>query len=186
MTPIDMEAVLTLAVPSRADLIRAARQGDADAFGALVSADLAAALGTARLVTGSADDGADAVQDALLSAWQGLGSLRDPQAFPAWFRQHVVRAALRIAKRRQRVIELDLGRVASDHELDRAVAIRQLDRAFDHLEPGDRLVLALRHAWDLPGSEIARLLDIPEGTVKSRVHAALTRLRAAYEAEERR
>jgi hypothetical protein len=43
---------------------------------------LAAALGTARLVAGSGDDGADAVQEALLSAWQGLGSLRDPEAFP--------------------------------------------------------------------------------------------------------
>ncbi len=181
-----MEAVLTLAVPSRADLVRAARAGDRDAFGVLVAPDLVAALGTSRLVTGSADDGADAVQDALLSAWQGLDSLRDPQAFPAWFRQHVVRAALRIAKRRRRVVELDVGRSAPDHELDRAIALRQLDRAFDRLEPGDRLILSLRHVWDLPGSEIARLLDVPEGTVKSRVHAALARLRAAYDAEERR
>ena len=48
------------------------------------------------------------------------------------------------------------------------------------------MVLALRHVWDLPGAEMAIQLGVPEGTVKSRVHAALRRLRAAYEAEDRR
>ncbi len=181
-----MEAVLDEALPSvTASLVAAAKAGDQDAFGRLVDPLLPSSLGAARIIAGS-DDAADAVQDALLSAWQGLGSLRDPQAFPAWFRQHVVRAALRIAKRRQRVVQLDVAGASPEAELDRAIAARELDRAFDRLEPGDRLILALRHVWDLPGSEIARLLDIPEGTVKSRVHAALTRLRAAYEAEERR
>jgi RNA polymerase sigma factor (sigma-70 family) len=169
-----------------AALVEAARTGDSDAFGQLVAPHLAGALGTARLVTGSADAGADAVQDALLSAWLGLDSLRDPHAFPTWFRRQVVRGALRAAKKQRRLTELDLDLPAPAGELDQAIAVRQLDRAFDQLDPGDRLILALRHAWDLPGLEIAHLLDIPEGTVKSRVHAALGRLRAAYEAEDRR
>ena len=62
----------------------------------------------------------------------------------------------------------------------------ELDRAFDRLSTDDRTLLTLRHLWDLPGAEIAQHLGIPEGTVKSRVHAAMNRLRAAYEAEERR
>lgn len=183
---MNVETLLVTADTARAGLVAAARDGDRDAFAALVSPQLAAALGTARLVTGSAEDGADAVQEALLSAWQGLGSVRDPQAFPAWFRRHVVRAALRTAKRRHRVTELDVEQAAPEGALERALAIRQLDRAIDRLDAPDRLILALRHIWDLPGAEIAGLLGIPEGTVKSRVHAALVRLRAAYEAEERR
>jgi RNA polymerase sigma-70 factor (ECF subfamily) len=166
--------------------VAAARAGGREAFAQLVRPHLSAALGTARLIAGSESDGADAVQEALLSTWQGLDGLRDPDAFPAWFRTHVVRASVRVAKRHRRLVELDPEQPAPSGALEQALAIRQLDRAFDRLEPGDRLVLALRHAWDLPGVEIARLLEIPEGTVKSRVHAALTRLRAAYEAEERR
>jgi RNA polymerase sigma-70 factor, ECF subfamily len=183
---VGMESDLTSTSAGRAALVESARAGSRDAFGQLVSPHLAAALGTARLVAGSAEDGADAVQEALLSAWQGLDSLRDPDAFPAWFRRQVVRAALRSAKRQHRLTELNLEHPAPGGALEQALAVRQLDRAFDQLDPGDRVVLALRHAWDLPGIEIARLLEIPEGTVKSRVHAALTRLRAAYDAEDRR
>ena len=97
---------------------------------------------------------------------------------------------MRHAKRRGRgrsvVTELDVEPAAPADALDRAVAVRSLDRAFDRLSTDDRTILTLRHLWDLPGAEIAQHLGIPEGTVKSRTHAAMNRLRAAYEAEERR
>jgi RNA polymerase sigma-70 factor (ECF subfamily) len=181
-----MDRVQPSSTARPAALVAAARAGDREAFGQLVGPHLAAALGTARLVAGSADAGADAVQEALLSAWLGLDALRDPDAFPAWFRRQVVRAALRAGKRQHRLVELNVEYPAPAGALDHALSVRQLDRAFDQLDPNDRLVLALRHVWDLPGAEIARLLEIPEGTVKSRVHAALIRLRAAYDAEDRR
>jgi RNA polymerase sigma-70 factor (ECF subfamily) len=190
-----MEATLSHSVePSRAALIRAACAGDGEAFAGLVRPSLAAAVGTATLVTGSPADGADAVQEALVSAWKGLPSLRDPAAFPAWFRRHVVRSALRIAGqgRRHGIVEVHLsdreddGSPVDGSELEREVERRLLDRAFDRLEPKDRLVLTLRHYCDLPVAEIAAALEVAPGTVKSRVHTALRRLRAAYEAEERR
>lgn len=183
-----MELSLTMEAPASAELVAAARRGDREAFGYLVAPHLETALRVARVVAGSPDDGTDAVQDALLSAWQGIGSLRDPVAFPAWFRRHVTRSAMKQAKRRgrARVTELDIETAAPADALDRAFAVRELDRAFDRLSTDDRTILTLRHLWDLPGAEIAQHLGIPEGTVKSRVHAAMTRLRAAYEAEERR
>ena len=144
------------------------------------------ALGAATIITRSPADAADAVQDALLSAWRGLPQLRDPEAFPAWFRQHVVRAAIRASRTRRRVTELDVAMPDGADDLDRAVARRTLRRAFDRLEPDDRLLLTLHHFWGLPIAETATHLGIPEGTVKSRIHAAMDRLRAAYDAEERR
>jgi RNA polymerase sigma-70 factor (ECF subfamily) len=63
---------------------------------------------------------------------------------------------------------------------------RTLARAFDRLEARDRLILTLHHFWDMPIAETAAHLGIPEGTVKSRVHYAMDRLRAAFAAEERR
>jgi RNA polymerase sigma-70 factor (ECF subfamily) len=181
-----MEAVLdTTAGSMRASLVEAARGGDRDAFAALVEPELPLALGAARILTRSSPDAADAVQDALLSAWRGLDQLRDPAAFPAWFRRHVLRAATRIAKRRGRVVEVDLGAPDPDSDVDRAVAFRTLARAFGRLHSDDRVLLALHHYWRLPVAETAHHLGIPEGTVKSRVHHALRRLRAAYDAEDR-
>lgn len=181
-----MEAALSQPALLTARLVAAARAGDRDAFRALVEPDLPAALGTARIVTRSEADAADAVQDALLSAWRGLGGLREPDAFRAWFRRHVVRAALRAAERRGRVAELDVSTAAPEGALDAALDRSTLARAFDRLDAGDRLLLTLHHFWGLPVVETAAHLGIPEGTVRSRVHAAMDRLRAAFDAEERR
>jgi RNA polymerase sigma-70 factor, ECF subfamily len=181
-----MEGILEGSTRQTSVLIGAARDGDRDAFRALVEPHLAAALGAARIVARSSADASDAVQDALLSAWLGLDSLREPEAFPAWFRRHVIRAALRAATRRSRVVELDLDARAPGEELDRLVEQRMLGRAFGRLDPPDRVLLTLHHFWRLPIAETAAHLSIPEGTVKSRVHYAMDRLRAAYAAEERR
>jgi RNA polymerase sigma factor (sigma-70 family) len=175
--------------PSRvtlAPLVTQAANGDREAFRALVEPHLARALGAAAIVVRSHAEAEDAVQDALLSAWRGLPSLRDPDAFPAWFRRHVVRAALKGAERRGRVLELDLMAAAPAGELDRALEKRALGRAFATLELRDRALLTLHHYWELPIAETAAHLGIPEGTVKSRVHYAMGRLRAACDAEERR
>lgn len=187
--PIDMEAAFdpVLAEPlGTAALVAAARRGDRDAFGRLVEPELPIALGACAVLTRSQADAADAVQEALVSAWRGLGSLRDPLAFRAWFRTHVVRSAVRVVKRRGRVVELDLAAAAPDGELERAVERRLLGRAFDRLTADDRLLLTLRHLWDAPVAEVAAILGVPEGTVKSRTSAALERLRVAYDAETRR
>ena len=167
-------------------LVADAVAGDRDAFCSLVEPHMHAALSASIVLLRSHADAADAVQDALLSAWLGLPRLRDPVAFPAWFRRHVIRAALRGLRRRRPVVELDLAVAGPDGELDRALDRRSLLRSFDRLTPDDRLILTLRHLWDMPGGEIADLLEIPEGTVKSRTHAAMGRLRAAFDAETRR
>jgi RNA polymerase sigma-70 factor (ECF subfamily) len=187
-----MEVVLDVtgrATPSPiAALVSAARRGDRDAFRVLVEPYLQVALGSATIQTGSAADGADAVQDALLSAWLGLDTLRDPDAFAAWFRRHVIRAASRKRRMRARghVVDLNASATAPGQDLDRVVASRTLARAFNGLDEPDRQLLTLHHFWRLPVAETAAHLRVPQGTVKSRVHYAMERLRAAFEAEDRR
>jgi RNA polymerase sigma-70 factor (ECF subfamily) len=169
-----------------ARLVAEARAGDRDSFGRLVGPLLAPAIGAATLITGSQADGADAVQDALLIAWQRLPQLRDEDRFASWFRSIVLRAALRATRRSRRIVELDMEIAAPTDQLDHALDLRTLRRSLGRLDEKDRVVLTLHHYWALPVAETAGLLGIPEGTVKSRVHHALIRLRAAYEAEERR
>ena len=169
-----------------AQLVASARAGDRDAFEQLVEPHLARAVGAAALITGNESDGADAVQDALLAAWQRLQQLHDPELFPAWFRRIVVRAAWQTAKRARRIVALDLTiEVPADH-LDHQLDLRRLTSALARLDDKDRVLLTLHHYWDLPVAETARLLGVREGTVRSRVHHAMRRLRAAYDAEERR
>ncbi len=168
-----------------ADLVAQARAGDGEAFARLVEPHLARALTGARLIVGDSTDAADVVQDALLSAWRGLGGLREPAAFGAWFRQHVVRTAWRATKRSRRTASLDDAWVDPVDHLEIGLGRRDIRRALSTLEPDDRVLLTLRYHLDLPHEETARLLRVPVGTVKSRLHYALERLRAAYDAEER-
>jgi RNA polymerase sigma-70 factor (ECF subfamily) len=88
--------------------------------------------------------------------------------------------------KRPRVTDLATIEAAGPDDLDRNLERRQLGRAFDRLDDRDRLLLTLHHFWGLPIAETASQLGIPAGTVKSRVHHAMARLRAAYDAEGRR
>ena len=166
-------------------LVEMAAGGDRDAFGQLVEPHLAVALGAARLITGNESDAADAVQDALLSSWQSLDGLRDPDLFAAWFRKIVIRSSVRYVRRR-RIMEIDLDAAGATDSLEREFDLRQLARAFARLDARDRVLLTLHHYWRLPVADTAQLLGLPEGTVRSRVHHALERLRAGFDAEGRR
>ena len=181
--------VMTAHEPTPTEPVEAARAGDRSAFGRLVEPWLAPALGASIVITRSHADGADAVQDALLTAWQGLDALRDPTVFPAWFRTLVIRAALRVARRRGTVTPLELVPEAggpADGGIDGSLDRRLLGRAFDRLEADARALLTLRYLWGLPVADTAVALDTLPGTIKSRTHAALGRLRAAFDAEARR
>ena len=125
-----------------------------------------------------------------MDAWRGLRRLRSPDAFGAWFRTIVIRKARRSARRSPASISLDSVGSAAGHDLDsdgldRRLAVSQLMRALNRLDADDRVVLVLQFHLGLPQGEIAGMLKVPTGTVKSRVHRAISRLRAAYGAEER-
>ena len=168
------------------ELVERAVRGDRGAFERLVEPHLLVALGAARLITGDEADAADAVQDALLTSWQALDSLRDPQLFRAWFRKIVIRSATKAVRGRRRLVELDFEAPGPIDSVEREFDRRQLARAFARLDSKDRVLLTLHHYWQMPVAESAQLLGLPEGTVRSRVHHALKRLRAGYDAEVRR
>jgi RNA polymerase sigma-70 factor (ECF subfamily) len=161
-----------------------------DAFEARVLRSVPDAHRLAAAIVGP-DDAADIVQDALVEAWRHMGSLREPDRFEAWFRSIVAnrcRNVLRTRGRRPRTTPIGPDAMALDggHAPDAALVLRDaLDRAFARLSAEHRVVLALRYTLDLPLTEIARTLEVPEGTVKSRLHTAVARLRAAYEEDGR-
>jgi RNA polymerase sigma-70 factor (ECF subfamily) len=132
----------------------------------------------------------DAVQDALIEAWRDLRGLRDPDRLDAWLHRLLVRACQRAARseRRKRMAEVPL---AFDHDapapndLDPVVVRSDLDRAFARVAADHRTILVLAYYADLPIADVATALDIPIGTVKSRLSRATNAFRAAIAADER-
>jgi RNA polymerase sigma-70 factor, ECF subfamily len=163
----------------------------ADTFRGLVDRHLDGAYRLAAVTLNDRSEAEDAVHDAALAAWRHFADLRDPARFDAWFHRILVnecrdrlrgRARHRATVSRQ-LIEAEQPRVADASE---ATAVQDaLSRALVALTPDQQVVVSLRFHEDLTVPGIARMLGIPEGTVKSRLHHAMRRLRTALEAAER-
>jgi RNA polymerase sigma-70 factor (ECF subfamily) len=168
----------------------AVERGRADAaseFSRLADLYLDTAYRLASVVLGDPTEAEDAAHDAAVLAWRSYGTLRDPDRFEQWFCRivlNVCRDRLR-HRRRHPVVELpddDGGAgLRAPGEGGRLLARDALDRAFIRLEPDHQIVVALRYYRDLTVEEMAHRLEIPAGTVKSRLHHALRRLRAELE-----
>ena len=167
-----------------------ARDGDLEAFSALTSGRTSRLFAVARLILRDTERAEDAVQDALLQAWQDLRGLRDPDRFDAWLRRLLVRACYRAAERNRRhvAVELDPDRVAGSSRGDpqgQAAVRDQLERGFRRLSPEHRAVIVLHHYVGLSLTDAADALGIPLGTMQSRLSRATQVMRAALEADDR-
>jgi len=171
----------------RADVERA-MAGDHDAFAALAVANVDRLYALARLIVRDVDRAEDAAQETLIRAWRELPRLRDPDRFQAWLRRLLVHACYDEGRRIRRRAEIALladHLPADDDETARVMDREQLDRAFRRLPLEQRVVVVLGHLEGLTHVEIAETLDLPLGTVKSRMRYAMEGLRAALEADGR-
>jgi RNA polymerase sigma factor (sigma-70 family) len=157
-----------------------------DAFERLSDRCLDDAYRLASVVLRDQVEAQDVVHDAVLLAWRKFGSLRDQSRFDAWFGRIVLNLC-RDRLRGRRRTQLRANALGSQMELRRRdefglVADREaIAAAFPQLDPDLQLVVALRFYRDLQLEAIAELLGIPLGTVKSRLHKGLRRLRAELE-----
>ena len=171
------------------ELVERARSGDEEAFGLIADAAFDRCYGIAHRILGEAPAAQDATQQALLDIWRKLPNLHDPARFEAWCYRIVVRACYAEARRSKRAIP---GFLPDDHDASttvdefRAIVDRdEIERAFDCQKVEHRAVLVLRYYLGLPLEEIAAVLEIPVGTVKSRIHNGLRAMRATLEADAR-
>ena len=142
----------------------------------------------ARLILRDSDLAEDAVQEALIHCWRELPRLRDSGRFDAWLNRLLVNAATDQHRRRRRfqalVSVIPDTSVQSDFSIELAVA-DELRVAFERLRLEHRVVLVLHHYLDLSVPEIADVLAVPTGTIKSRLHYAAQAMRAAVDAGAR-
>ena len=172
----------------RRDLVEAAARGDHEAFEVLATSAGDRLYAIARLILRESDLAEDAVQEALVRAWQQLPSLRDPERFDAWLHRLVVNACAdqgrQLRRRSVQIRSLPLNPSIGDDT--GSVADRDhLERGFGRLKPEQRAVVVLHYYSGFSAAEIARILGIPEGTARSRLHYATEAMRAALEADSR-
>lgn len=169
------------------DLIRRAQRGEIAAFDTLVRAYETPAFRAAYLITRDEHDAADAAQEAFVRAFRALESFRLGEPFRPWLMRIVTNQALnriQAVKRRTGMTERYAQTVDAAMEspnVQRALETREknelLVRAVGRLKPDEQVLITLRYFIELPEVEVAQTLDIPLGTVKSRLHRTLSKLR---------
>jgi len=169
------------------DLVRRIRLGERDAFGELVRRYQDPIYTVCLRWLGAAQVAEEIAQEVFVSAYRGIDRFRGDAKVSTWlFSIAVNRCKNRLDHERRRARErhdsLDANPDApqeltskgpgTDSQTHRSEAIRLLQAALDELEPPFRTVVVLRDIQDLAYEEIADLLDLPIGTVKSRIHRA--------------
>lgn len=175
-----------------ADLIRAAKRGDADAFETLMGAYERRVYGLCLRMMGNAHDGEDAAQEAMIRIWQKIGQCREEDAFSVWVYRVTASACTDALRRRRVQPSLDAlredGFEPADHAAtpeaacERREERRELERAVSQVPTQMRAVFLLRDVHGMSEAETARALGISKGTVKSRLSRAREKIAGAIRA----
>lgn len=166
------------------ELVEAAQTGDSEAYDALIERFQQMAYATAYRSLGDHHLAQDVVQEAVIEAFVHLRQLKEPDAFPGWFRQIVFRQCTRVLRQTtlphisiEAVSESLLAENNPEEIAARAEVLACVRRAFAALPPHERLVTVLFYGWHYTYNEVSALLNIPLTTVKKRLYSARQRLK---------
>ncbi len=179
------------------ELIAECLRGNTAAFGLLVRRYQDRVFSTVYRLVGNAEDAQDVVQDAFLSAYQSLDAFKGDSLFFTWLYRIAVNTAISF-KRKQRVaVSLESGRNGEfpiephdassmsvpSHALEQAEQERRVQVALNRLSPEHRAVLILKDMEGQKYETMAEILQVPIGTIRSRLHRARLELRDLLEKE---
>jgi RNA polymerase sigma-70 factor (ECF subfamily) len=173
---------------SDAECVRRLQLGDTDAFEILVRRHEKTIFNLVYRMLGDYDEAAETSQEVFLSAFRAIDRFRGDANFSTWlFRialNHTSTRRRSINRSQQRRVAIEDAEPVRDPQPGPAEAMEKkemrerVQSALNSLEPDDATVILLRDMQDVPYDEVARLLDIPVGTVKSRLHRARQALKA--------
>ena len=180
-------------------LIAECLQGNTAAFGVLVRRYQERLYNSVYRLVDNAEDAQDVVQEAFLNAYQSLDGFKGDSLFFTWLYRIAVNTAISL-KRKQRVMaRMDLGRNGEQpmepldpsaesrpgHALEQAEQGRRVHEALARLSPEHRAVLVMKDMEGQKYERMAELLQVPIGTIRSRLHRARLELRELLEKSER-
>jgi RNA polymerase sigma-70 factor (ECF subfamily) len=175
------------------ELVRRATGGDPQAFSSLMERHERRVYNLCLRMTGDPDDASDATQDTFLTTYRRLSSFRGQAAFTTWLHRVAVNACYDLLRKRARAPLLanseesegaiERGKPAPDHA-DEAAGTIDVARALAAVQEEFRAALVLHDVQDVSVQEVAAILDVPVGTVKSRLHRGRIALARALEPRE--
>jgi len=176
---------------NEAVLLKRCQAGDKDAFGPIVKKYAGRASGTACLLLGCPDEAGDASQEAFVRAWRNIKRFDTRSPFYPWYSailRNVCKSRLR-RRARRRTVALTDGHRDPSRDSDPVLLAERSERndrlwhAVMRLSDRFREIILMKHFHDMSYKEIAAALDIPIGTVMSRLHSARQALRETLAGE---
>ena len=173
-------------VTNRTELVLRAQRGDSRALSQLVSQYRRAGYRVAMGILHSPEDAEEAIQEAWIKVVQRIGTLRTPERFGSWLYRIAANEALALRRRRlvDRAHLAAFGAEIAGDLLAESTgncvsedSLRTVHEAIESLTPKDRIVVLLHHLGGMSLEDVAALLNVPQGTVKSRLHHARNKLR---------
>jgi RNA polymerase sigma-70 factor (ECF subfamily) len=175
-----------------AECVKRVQQGNRDCFEILVRRHQKATFNLVYRLLGDYDEAAEVTQEVFLSAYKAIQSFRGDANFSTWLYRIAFnhastrRRGANLAQQRFSSLEnteiVDNGPVDPARLFEQKEIQEQVQGALNHLSQQDAAIILLRDLHDIPYEEVAALLDIPVGTVKSRLHRARQALKAKLSA----
>lgn len=168
--------------------VRRLQRGDTIAFEILVRRHEKAVFNLLYRMLGDYDDAAETAQEVFLSAYRAIGQFRGDANFSTWLYRIALNHAITRRKstitRQRRVVPIagtdiiDETQLGPAESLEKKELRERVQRALNDLAPEDAAVILMRDLQDIPYEDVARVLKVPVGTVKSRLHRARQALKA--------
>lgn len=155
--------------------VKRAKNGDKNAFSNLVRLNKTALYRVSKSILGKEDDVEDAVSEAILKAYKNIKSLKDESLFKTWLIRIVINESNNIYKKRKREVTVENDQFVNIQINDRYKDLTLYD-AIKSLDEDLRVTTILFYFEDIKYKDIAKILNIREGTVKSRLSRAKEKL----------
>jgi RNA polymerase sigma-70 factor, ECF subfamily len=173
---------------SDAECVQNLQRGQTDAFEILIRRHEKTIFNLVYRMLGDYDEAAEVSQEAFLSAYRAIGTFRGDSNFSTWLYRialnHATTRRKSLNTRQQRNVSIEITEPVSDPQpgpaetMEKKEIRERVQQALNSLEPDDATVILLRDLQDVSYEEVARVLEIPIGTVKSRLHRARQALKA--------
>jgi RNA polymerase sigma factor (sigma-70 family) len=161
--------------------VHMACSGDRDAFARLIRVMQNEMYGMARSLLHQDEDCADAIQEAILKAYSSIHRLREPAYFRTWMFRILIHECQQLHRKRKSTFSSDS---LLNHRVESVQTDLDLQAAVDRLDEPLRTLVKLHYYVDLPLAQISEMLEVSEGTLKSRLHRARRQLASWLEVKK--
>ncbi len=164
------------------ELVEKAVRGDADAFLELMEMNSLSMYKTARGILKNDNDVSDAIQDTILTSFEKIHKLKNPQYFKTWLIRILINECNQILRHYKKVNTIE--QVPETPRQDKTLAEFEFKEMLEQVDEKYRVILVLYYEQGFKISEIAELLELNENTVKTRLARAREQIRSAYFQED--